>query len=173
MSLGSKLIAVFVLVTGFYPLYPSRAAPSETEETRVTRPHAVSVEVFGRALSFSVNYDRSFERYFSAGFGLSQIATYQNSQVRQAVTYFNAYFLPEFESAFVTVGLNRALNADLAKFKDTSLGRFRFPEHGWVSQVGLGWEHRLSQGFLFRSGAYVLFGDNVLPWFGFSVGYAF
>ena len=76
-------------------------------------------------------------------------------------------------SVYVTGGAALVINStDVQGFK-TNLGGLTFPTSALLPEFGAGYENRGDSGFLFRLAAYGIVGTKLVPWVGFSFGYAF
>ena len=117
--------------------------------------NSLSLEVLGRAVIYSVNYDHRFNEIFGIGFGLSYFKA--DSGVFMAPVFLTIYPLKRF---FITAG---ALTAPFEK-KDNILGT-----------TSLGYEYKNADGFLFRGSLYQFYSSKfTMPaWPGVSVGFAF
>jgi len=153
---------------------------SKAPHTRVTYPSAVSVEVLGRGLMYSINFDQVLSDELAAGFGYGSVSTDlrgtstdagQSAQMIPA--YMNYYFSRTAGSIYGTLGVNVVVNAKKVKGTDSATGGLEFGRESIMPTVGLGYENRGDTGFLFRVAAYGLVSNNITPWLGFSFGYAF
>jgi hypothetical protein len=142
------------------------------ENTRVTNPNALSVELLGRGVLYSISYDRVMDDHLAAGFGVGAVPT--SSETAMILpAYVNYYFFKEQGSLFATAGVGLVLNSSSVKNTESTVGSFAFPSNAVIPQFGVGYENRGDTGFLFRVTAYGLVGDEFMPWGGFSFGYAF
>lgn len=163
----------FVFVSTF-------SAHADAPHTRVTYPSAVSVEMLGRAMLYSVNFDQVLNDNIAAGFGLGTASTMTRItelDVDQSATflpaYMNYYFLKEAGSPFVTVGMTLITNHSSVKNLETKTGNLEIPSSNVMPTFGGGYENRTDTGFLFRAAAYFVAGRKLTPWLGFSLGYSF
>ncbi len=152
---------------------------AQAEATRLTNPNAVTAELFGRGIRFGLGYDRVLSDDLAAGFsiGSTNLQTLDGTSVDQKATlispFVNYYFMRDQSSIFITGGAALVTNTDNVKGYKSGLGGLRFTSNAIIPQAGLGYENRGDAGFLFRMAAYVMADDNVIPWVGFSFGYAF
>ncbi|MBY0470351.1 hypothetical protein K2X30_04220 [bacterium] len=151
---------LFVVLAGLVVSLSARA-----ENTRVTNPNAMSLEVMGHAGIWSINYDRAVDESLVAGIGFG--TTVWNSSAFPA--YVNYYFLKEQSSLYLTAGVTIFGSSTL----NTIFGDLR-TSSSVVGNVGLGYEVRSDAGFLVRLTAYGFFGGNTFqPWGGLSLGWSF
>jgi|GEM_PF-1410993 len=148
--------------------------------TRSTYPTAVSAELLGRGLLYSVQVDQSLTDRFSAGIGFSTNSaknpTTDNSTGETAVmlpAYVNYYFSESGQSPFVTGSMTVLTNSSKVKGQEASTSGLKFPSDSIMPSFGVGYESRSETGFLVRVTAYALVGENVRPWVGFTAGFAF
>lgn len=171
----SKLL--IVLLASFTASAAFAVEGSSAPHTRVTYPGAVSIEVLGRGIMYSVNFDQVLNDDMAAGFGYGSVATELNSvdgeSAKMIPAYFNYYFSRAAGSLYGTVGVNVILNAKKVKGFDATTSDLTFPKDSVMPTFGLGYENRGDNGFLFRAAAYGVVGKDVTPWLGFSFGYAF
>ncbi|MBC7690468.1 MAG: hypothetical protein H7222_01755 [Methylotenera sp.] len=172
------LAAVSATFTFALFLAPSAAV---AEHTRVTNPNYLGLEVLGRGLRYSVQFDRVFSDDFVAGFGIGSTSTETrgNNPTDTGVTatiipvYGNYYFVRDGNSLFATGGVNLITNASRVKGYRSKTGGYEFGSDSVAPTFGLGFESRTDSGALFRVTAYGLVGDKVTPWLGFSFGLSF
>jgi len=134
------------------------------------RPQAISFELLGRGLLYSINFDRMVSEKFLVGAGLSaySISGEGVSSTLFVVPIFgNYYFSPGVSHGFVTAGV------DVLLASESVGGNGVFVGSGLAPVAGGGYEYRGDGGFLFRAAPYAVFGRTVLVWFGTSFGYAF
>jgi hypothetical protein len=170
----------------FFALGSAQAAPPYTAKpkennTRVTNPSVVSVELLGRGMMGSVYFDQALNEDLAAGFGFSVVPTNQiNSSIssgRSALifpAYLNYYFMRSAGSFFLTGGANLVGNGDYVRGTESAVGSLVFSNNGTsvIPTFGGGYENRGDNGFLFRVAAYGLVADRLAGWVGFSFGYA-
>ncbi len=147
---------------------------AHAEHTRVTYPSVLGVEVLGRGLVYSVFFDRALDDQLVAGIGFGHVKLTSPSKtdtVTVIPVYANYYFAREAGSLFASGGVTVA-TADVDNLKSNTSG-VEFGSAPIVPTVGLGYENRSDAKFLFRMAAYALVAENVRPWVGFSLGYAF
>jgi hypothetical protein len=151
-----------------------------SDHTRVTYPSAVSVEMLGRGMLYSVNFDQVMNDNIAAGVGFGSVSTnFHDSDVDAGETatfipaYMNYYFQKSAGSPFVTGGVTLILNHAATKGLDTSTGSLQIPSSSVMPTFGAGYENRSDTGFLFRVTGYLIAGKSLTPWLGFSFGYGF
>jgi hypothetical protein len=156
------------------------ASQSKAPHTRVTYPSVVSVEVLGRGVMYSINFDQAVSDELAAGFGYGSVSTdlrgtsiESGQSAKMIPAYMNYYFSRTAGSIYGTLGVNVVMNAKKVKGTDSATGGLEFGRESIVPTFGVGYENRGDTGFLFRFAAYGLVADNVAPWLGFSFGYAF
>ncbi|MBC7386087.1 MAG: hypothetical protein H7301_08010, partial [Cryobacterium sp.] len=87
--------------------------------------------------------------------------------------YMNYYFAKEQGSLFLTAGATLITNHSSVKNTETSTGSLEIPSSNVMPTVGLGYENRGDNGFLFRVTAYGIAARKFTPWMGFAFGYGF
>ena len=149
-------------------------------QTRATYPSAVSLELLGRSMLYSINFDQALNDNLAAGVGLGSVSTNIHDTDRDAnqtatfvPAYMNYYFTKAAGSPFVTGGVTLILNHASVKGNDTSTGSLQIPSSSVMPTFGGGYENRGDTGFLFRVAGYLVAGKSLTPWLGFSFGYCF
>ncbi len=179
-----RVILSLVLMSAIsFPALAAEVIPvsqPKAPHTRVTYPSAVSVEVLGRGVMYSVNFDQVLSDELVAGFGYGSVSTdlrgtsVDSGQTAQMIpAYMNYYFTRAAGSIYGTLGVNVVLNAKKVNGTDSATGGVEFGRESIMPTIGMGYENRGDTGFLFRVAAYGLVSKNVAPWLGFSFGYAF
>lgn len=171
----SKFLMASVLVLSMAP------SLAMAEHTRVTNPSAVSVEVLGRGLAYSVDYDQVLNDQLAAGFGLGSFATQfrtadnldANTTILAIPVYANYYFMKEQGSPFVTAGATILTTTNGVGALQSTLGGIKLSSSPVIPTFGVGYENRGDGGFLFRATAYGLIASTFAVWAGFDFGYAF
>ena len=136
-------------------------------------PNAVSLELFGRANSYSLDYDHSFSERFAlgAGFSYGNMSRHRFHSSTASLTvipvYGNYYFESGINRGFVTAG------ADILSASQTLNGAQTFRSSGGAAVFGGGYEYRGVSGFLFRGASYVIVGRSTEMTIGLSVGATF
>ncbi len=150
------------------------------EHTRPTYPNAVSFEVFGRGLLYTLQFDRVVNDDIVAGFGFGSVATrYKDTDTDTGQTalmvpvYANYYFIKKGSTPFATLGATLVANSGDVKNYKSSLGNLEFTSNPVIPTFGVGYEARTDQGFMFRLTGYGMFAKSFVPWFGFNFGFAF
>ena len=157
------------------------AAPriARADEARSLNPNAISIEIFGKDLLYTVQYDRAMTEDFFAGIGVSTVGINNldgsdaNSTAVLVPVYAGYYFMREQGSPYVEVGASIVANNSTATNHETSIGNVQFSSSQVLPHFGAGWETRTDQGFLFRVTGYGIVGQTIRPWFGATFGYAF
>ena len=173
-----------LLTTVLFALAPSAFAATTggplSAHTRVSNPSAVSVEMLGRAMLYSVNFDQVVNDNIAVGAGIGNVSTNAHDTDRDTgnsatfiPAYMNYYFLQSAGSPFITGGVTLVLNHSSVKGTDTSTGTLQIPNSSVMPTFGGGYENRGDNGFLFRVTGYIVAGKSLTPWLGFSFGYAF
>lgn len=128
---------------------------------------ALSVELLGRGLFYSANYDYNFIPNLAAGVGFGYMSATRNridASVSLVPVYANAYFLTGKHRPFVTAGVT-FINATVSDDNETFRGS------GNVVTLGGGYELRTEGGFIMRVAGYSVRGANEpLFWPGLSFG---
>ncbi len=158
-----------ILLVGFVVL--CAAGQARAEHTRVTNPGAASLEVLGRAVLYSLNFDYVMGDDMAAGLGIGAVTTKQSGSATMIPAYFLYYFSREQGSIFATGGvtvMSSSLGGQVSK-----AGNVGFDANQVLPNLGLGYENRGDGGYLFRVAAYGMLAAEVKPWLGFSFGWAF
>jgi hypothetical protein len=173
---STLIVALALLVS----VVSSSAMAEPGPHTRVTYPSAFSVEMLGRGMLYTVNYDQVVNDNIAAGVGFGSVSTNlhgldvdANKTVSFLPAYMNYYFLKEAGSPFVTGGVTLILNHASTKGLDTSTGNLQIPNSSVMPTFGGGYENRSDTGFLFRVTGYLIAGKTLTPWLGFAFGYGF
>lgn len=158
----------------------SFSASISAAHTRVTYPSVVSVEMLGRAMLWSINYDQVLNDNMSVGVGYGSVSTFLRGtdidSGRSATfipAYMNYYFIQDGNSPFITAGVSLITNHASVKNYDTATGGLELPASSVMPTFGGGFESRSDNQFLFRAAGYLIAGRRIAPWLGFSFGYAF
>jgi hypothetical protein len=146
--------------------------------TRVTNPNAISFELLGRGLLYSVSYDRVLNDELAAGFGYGGVTTKvgdmsANQTASMIPAYINYYLAADQGSVYATAGAVLIANSSTAQGKSASVSGIDFTSQSVIPQFGLGYENRGDSGFLFRVTAYGMIANKFAPWAGFTFGYSF
>jgi hypothetical protein len=171
------LVAVLAMVIAMLAGAPQAMAA----HTRVTNPNAVSLELFGRGLLWTLNYDRvvSDDLVAGIGYGRTPLKTLAGDDANTSTgllpVYLSYYFMREASSIFATAGASIVVNNDDAKGKKATFSGLEFNSSTpLLPTFGVGFENRGDvAGFLVRVAAYGVIGKTIAPWFGFSMGYSF
>lgn len=170
-----KLKYLVLMALGFMAAAPLARA----EATRMTNPNSVNVEIFGKSLRYGLGYDRAVNDDLAVGFEIGSVnmnsdADVETTQNATMVSPFvNYYFQRDQSSVYVTAGAALVTNVNSVKDLKTGLGGLKLSGNALVPQFGIGYENRGDSGFLFRMAFYGMIDRNVIPWVGFTLGYAF
>ncbi|HUP56960.1 MAG TPA: hypothetical protein VM598_05860 [Bdellovibrionota bacterium] len=166
------LKGTFVLVLG---LLTSSLAMAE--ETRATYPQAFYAEMGGRSLGYGFGFDRVLDADLAAGVGVGWTPTQDSNDNDAGKTammipaYVNYYLSEESGTIFLTAGMT-LVTGDVEGLHAKYSG-LEFPSRSVLPTIGWGYESRGDSGFLFRLSAYGVWGQKILPWVGFTFGWAF
>ncbi len=155
------------------------AVPAFAEHTRVTNPNSLNVELLGRGLLYSVNFDRVVNDDLVAGVGFGSTPMRNPDGSDPGIStfllpfYVNYYFAREQGSIFVTAGADIASNGGSLNGLKSMFGNIYFNGNAVLPTAGIGYENRSDAGFLFRVTVYGIYAASVNPWAGFTLGYAF
>lgn len=153
-------------------LRPVTLEPAPEERDVVGRPNVLSAEIFGRALNYSLDFDRQLSDYVSLGVGFSywddslHWNTYQAS-VTAIPLYMNFYSSQRESRGFLSVG------ADLIRVSNPGDSGETFENSGVAGTVGGGFEFRDQHGFLARLAAFLIIGRSTLFNPALSIGVSF
>jgi hypothetical protein len=148
--------------------YEKGSAPN----TRATYPSAFSVELLGRGMLYSINFDQVVDEDVAAGFGFGSVGTETGPNAVMVPAYMNYYFQPTANSLYATAGVNLVINSNNVEDLQASTGGIVFPRSTVMPQFGLGYENRGDNGFLFRVAAYGILAKEIRGWMGFTFGFA-
>jgi hypothetical protein len=175
MSSFRVLSVLSVIVAGAFGAGNASAA-----HTRVTYPSALSIEVLGRNMLYSIGFDQVVNDNIAAGVGFGTVSMiFPNTDVDANKTatfvpvYMNYYFMKEGGTPYVTGGVTLITNHSSVKNLETSTGGLKIPTSSVMPVFGAGYENRGDTGFLFRVTGYAVAGKSVAPWVGFTFGYVF
>lgn len=166
--LTGAAIPVFCLLTS-----------AHADNTRVTNPNALTAEVGGRGLLYSLGFDRVLSEQLSAGVSIGSVPMNNSDGTSSGLTatlvpvFINFYFAEEMSSPFLTFGVNWVLNSGSVSGLTSSPGNIEFSTSPLQPTFGLGWEYRSDPGFLVRVTAYGIYGNRLAPWGGLTLGYSF
>jgi hypothetical protein len=149
----------------------SDARFDEILRTRKPR-NVISFEALGRAMFYSLNYDRALSPFVSVGLGVSYLGlkSTDEGQPRSMVivpVYSNIYFSKSATRLFVTGGVDLVhISGEISE--SSGLERTNVAPIG-----GLGFEYRHDNGFVFRLTPYIALAPNPSAWVGASLGASF
>jgi len=133
------------------------------------RRNAFSLELLGRGLLYSFNYDYLVHDDVALGVGASTYSFSSgasNARVTFVPVYANYYFTPGEHRWFASGGVN-LIHASGSIDQDEKISG-----SGAAGILGGGYEFRGDNGFLFRASPYVFVGKASGVWLGFSLGYS-
>ncbi len=143
----------------------------ETQSTsRMLPRNAVSLELLGRGILYSLNYDYLIQDNIAIGAGFSNITLSAGTSSASATfipLYGNYYFTGGNHRWFGTGGMT--LIHTTGKIDSES----KVSGTGLAAIFGAGYEYRGDSGFLFRINPYLFVGKARGVWLGTSLGYAF
>lgn len=170
----------------------NRVTSSETELRTDYKPRSVygnnfvGLELLGRGVLYSLNYDRALDSRLSLGVGFS---AYQfnllgiNFTTALVPFYANYYLGGPVHRAFFTGGLNLLyVQAEIfdAYYLDPHSARNEYDATENFAEArgttihpsaGVGYEYRARAGFTFRGTAYINYmNDRLLRWYGATLG---
>ncbi len=166
---------ILIRFTAFVCLLPALAF---AEHTRVSLPNAVGLEFLGKAMKYSIFYDRVFTDELIAGFGIGQTSTQTASGKEMEVNarlfpfYLHYCFTPDQGSLFLALGANLVGNASEVKGLKSQFSASEF-KSSVEPYFGIGYENRSDPGLLFRITAYGIYDKKLTPWGGLSLGLVF
>lgn len=132
------------------------------------RRHAVSLELLGRGLLYSLNYDYLITDDVAVGAGVS---TYSISSGSASAS---AWLFPIYANYYFTQGPHRWFasgGANLIFASGSVGGDEKVSGSGVAGVLGGGYEYRGDSGFLFRAAPYVFVGKVSGGWLGLSLGF--
>jgi hypothetical protein len=178
LTLGFPLLVV-ICIWACAVLAAAGAQTAKADEARSLNPNAISLEIFGKGLLYTVQYDRAMTEDFFAGIGVGTVGidnldgSDANATAVLVPVYAGYYFMREQGSPYVEIGASIVANNSTATNHQTSIGNVQFSSNQVLPHFGAGWETRTDQGFLFRVTGYGIVGKTLRPWFGATLGYAF
>lgn len=144
----------------------------------------IGLELLGRAMGYSVNFDRSLEKKFSLGGGFSYYQwNFENSEVTSIMipVYMQYYFAGHnshrgFAALSTTLGYNKVTSNGekiYERYQDNYLYSVAADGTSVYPDLGLGYEFRARSGFTARVTSYLRYYkelNTVLPWGGLTLG---
>jgi len=155
------------------PIMPIfRPLPRATEQTVQSQPNSVDLEFFGRALFYSLDYDRAVSAHVTLGIGISSWEAHSWSHdydgtVTVVPAYANYYFSLNPNRGFVTVGV------DWIHVNHAGYNNDTFMNNGFAGVAGGGYEMREHSGLLLRLGGILIAGRTAMVSPLASVGFGF
>ena len=146
---------------------------ADTPDEAVTaRPNAVSLEVGGRALSYSFNFDRSLTDHISLGIGIGTWSmrnwwTGYSATVTAVPLFADYYFNNKPGRGYISAGVEWISVSQDGPNNNT------FDNNGVAGVFGGGYEIRSNSGLLLRLGGYLIVGRSTLVNPGVTLGYTF
>jgi hypothetical protein len=148
--------------------------PPGSEQWVTSRPNTVSLELFGRALLYSLDFDRAITSHITLGVGVSywhQSDWWQDYSANVTVVpvYMNYYFSESPRRGYVSVGADwiTVSNNGGSDENDT------FTNSGVAAVVGGGYEYRDNSNFFMRIGGYLIIGRSTELSPSVNLGFAF
>jgi hypothetical protein len=135
------------------------------------RRHNLSLELLGRGLLYSFNYDYMLTDDLALGAGFSRTSISAGRSDASAwilPVYANYYFTPGKHRVFATGGANFVVASGTIDGSESKV-----TGSGLAGVVGGGYEFRADNGFLFRAAPYLFVGKASGVWAGLSLGYSF
>jgi hypothetical protein len=173
LSIRSSVLAAS-LFTAFFAL------SSQAANTRVTYPSAVSLEILGRSMLYTVAFDQVVNENLAVGGGFGTVSANDavtgadlNRSIQMVPVYMNYYLLKEQGTPYFTAGATLVTNHNRVKNSESATGNMKVPNSNVMPTIGAGYENRGDNGFLFRVTAYGVLAKKITPWVGFSFGLGF
>ena len=168
--MSKRLLAVCSLLVVCATLCCAAAPAGSQELVREKLKSDVGIELLGKALLYSFNYQYTPVKQLGLEAGIGAIGGGSDDD-NTMVLFFPVggkfYIIPKDGSLYVAAG-GVFLNAS------TDTGPFDDSESSAYGYAGLGFEYRSEGGLLFRGTAYGLIaGGGFWIWPGLTVGYAF
>ncbi len=143
-------------------------AANQLEANAEPRRNAFSLELLGRGLLYSLNYDYLITDDIALGAGVS---TYSISAGSASAS---AWIIPVYANYYFTQGSHRWFASGGANliFASSNVGSDeKISGSGVAGVLGGGYEYRGDSGFLFRAAPYVFVGKVSGGWLGLSLGF--
>jgi hypothetical protein len=166
------MLRSWLAIASFFAFVTPALADIEME-----RPNTVSLELLGRGLLYSLDYDRQITKEIAVGGGLSAWSvgattdngtTYAAASVVIVPLYLDYYLYSRNGNRWYVTG---GVDFVSARFDG---GGWKFSNSGLALTGGGGYEYRADNGFLFRGALYLLVGGgDVHIWPGLSAGFTF
>lgn len=182
--LTSTLLVLATLVSSVTSQAQDQRLQTSVAPKRLVQRNTLSVELLGRGVLYSLNYDRLISPNIALGAGVSQYSFgYTNNGSSKASLlviplYANMYFNESFRHrVYGTAGADLAFASASGNTSSSSSSgsgtSYAVSASGLFPTVGFGYEFR-PQSFLFRLAGYGIMGNGaILPWLGLSLGTAF
>ena len=154
---------------------PTSATPaiessvSEPADSHEYRRNGMSLELLGRGLLYSLNYDYLITDNLALGAG---VASYSFSS---GSANSSAWIIPIYANYYLTGGKHRWFatgGANMILASGSSGDGDRVTGSGVAGVLGGGYEYKSAGGFLFRAAPYVFVGKASGAWLGLSFGYS-
>lgn len=145
-------------------------AVMQKNKERIWGANHLSLELGGRGMFYSVNYDRYIGRHVALGAGFSYMGLETQSYGRVPLTvvpiYSNFYAGVKAHRPYLTGGVSVAkLHGEGSPTVDGMVGVF--------PSFGAGYEYRSDEGFIFRATPYVALMPKATGWLGVTFGGSF
>ncbi len=171
------LLAVLVALISTSAFAKTTHVDTDVDNVATERPNAISAELLGRGLLYSINYDRSINENIAVGAGFSywSLSSYTSkASVLVVPLYGNYYFSPDSNRGFITAGMDIVSVSVEDHGFYSSDNYFAGHASGVAAVVGGGYEYRGKGGFLFRGAPYLLAGSGgAAVWLGLTFGTTF
>ncbi len=159
---------IIILACAVLTVIPAQAASAAG--IRETLPNDISIELLGKSILYTFNYQHMIGNTIGLEAGLSALGggtDEDNTTVVFVPVGAKVYLIPKDGSVYLTGGFVLVTASfDTGPFDDDASDTY--------SYLGLGMEYRSQGGLLFRGTAYGLIaGGGFFIWPGLSVGYAF
>lgn len=152
------------------PALAPNASESQTPDLNghELRKNAMSLELLGRGLLYSFDYDRMVTDNLAVGAGASHYS------ISSGDASAGAWIIPVYANYYLTGGNSRWFATGGANliFASGNVGDdAKVSGSGVAGVLGAGYEYRADNGFLFRAAPYVFVGKTSGAWLGVSLGY--
>jgi hypothetical protein len=142
------------------------------DDKTFSQHNAVSFEIGGRALLYSIDFDHHISDFFDVGVGFSiwNLNNYwsgYNATVTVVPIYTDFYFSRHLNRPYITAGV------DLINVTHNGYSHDIFTNSGAAAVVGLGYEIRSYSGLVLRLSADFITGRSLVFSPGVALGYGF
>ncbi|MCM2276991.1 MAG: hypothetical protein NDJ89_02825 [Oligoflexia bacterium] len=173
-------LALALLLNSSIPhaLALGKEPPSPSQQSSFApRANSIALEVLGRGILYSLNFNHAFAERFSGGFGLSYFSiplkAGHSASIYLVPIYGNYYLLEGAHRPYVSLGATFALGVGGIETRDGET-TVQPPLSAIAPHLSAGYEYRSSGGFLFRLAPYLyLMSDRTVFTGGISFGFSF